>query len=48
MSKSHEAPKNLKKAPKKSFKERRAEKRLKKAAKSGATDFKKVFEESHN
>jgi len=46
MSKFHETQKNVKKAPKKTVKEKRAEKRLKKAGKSGAIDFKKVFEET--
>ncbi len=45
MSKFHETQKNVKKAPKKSIKEKRAEKRLKKTGKSGAIDIKKVFEE---
>ncbi len=48
MSKVHETRKNVKKAPKKSIKEKRAEKKFKKAGKSGATEFKKVFEEPTN
>ena len=46
MSKIHEAQKNLKKAPKKTAKEKRAAKREKKANKGGLIDIKKVFEES--
>ena len=45
MSKFHETQKNVKKAPKKSVKEKRAEKRLKKTGNSGAVDIKRVFEE---
>lgn len=45
MSKSHESQKNVKKAPKKSLKEKKAEKRVKKAGHSGEIDIKKVFEE---
>lgn len=48
MSKSHESQKNVKKAPKKSAKERKAEKREKKLFKQGGKniEIKKVFEES--
>lgn len=45
MSKFHETQKNVKKAAKKTIKEKRAEKKLKKTGKSSAIDFKKVFEE---
>ncbi len=48
MSKSHETQKNLKKAPKKSAKEKKAEKREKKLFHKSEThfDIKKVFDES--
>ena len=48
MSKSHESQKNVKKAPKKSAKERKLEKREKKLFKNGSknVDVKKIFEES--
>ncbi len=46
MSKFHETPKNSKKAPKKSLKERRAEKREKKAMKGNNNDIRKIFEEA--
>ncbi len=45
MTKFHEARKNVKKAPKKSMKERKAEKREKQARKSETYGIKKVFEE---
>ena len=46
MSKSHESQKNVKKAPKKILKEKKAEKRAKKAGHSGTIDIKKLFEET--
>jgi|GEM_PF-1124531 len=44
MSKFHETQRNVKKAPKKSAKERKAEKREKRAMKNESFNFKKVFE----
>ncbi len=45
MSKFHEAKKNVKKAPKKSLKEKKAEKRDKKGRSDEHFEIKKVFEE---
>ena len=45
MSKFHETAKNVKKAPKKSFKEKRAEKREKKLTVNQSVHSLKVFEE---
>jgi len=46
MTKFHETRKNVKKAPKKSMKERKAEKREKQARKSETYGIKKVFKEN--
>ena len=43
MSKFHETLRNVKKAPKKSIKEKRAEKREKRAMKTESVNLKKVF-----
>lgn len=45
MSKHHEMLKNVKKAPKKSAKEKRAEKKEKRSVKSQPVNIHKVFEE---
>jgi len=45
MSKFHEILKNVKKTPKKSVKEKRAEKKERKAMRSESVNLKKVFEE---
>ena len=48
MSKFHEALKSIKRAPKKSAKEKRAEKREKKAMRNEPISIKKVFEEKES
>lgn len=48
MSKFHEALKNVKKAPKRSAKEKRQNKRAKRAMGSEAVSLKKVFEHKKN